>query len=63
MEVIAPTFTLVLHALILLSAERVSVHIEKQEVPHLTQAECVYWMKEWRKGGPSHQATCVREGK
>jgi hypothetical protein len=58
-----PLFTLIATSLILLSAERVSVHIERQEVPHLTQAECHYWMKAWRAKGPAYQAACVPEGK
>jgi hypothetical protein len=58
-----PLFTLIATSLILLSAERVNVHIERQEVKGLTQAECFYWRDQWRNGGPSHQAACVREEK
>jgi hypothetical protein len=56
-----PLFTLIATSLILLSAERVHVHIEKQEVPHLTKAECHYWRDQWRKGGPAYQAACIQE--
>jgi hypothetical protein len=56
-----PLFTLIATSLILLSAERVNVHIEKQEVQHLTKAECHYWRDQWRAKGPRYQASCQPE--
>lgn len=55
------TFTLILTSLILLSTERVSVHVEQTKVEHLSQADCEYWAKVWRADGPQHQAACKME--
>lgn len=55
------TFTLLLTSLILLSTERVSVHVEQTKVEHLSKAECEHWAKVWRAEGPQHQARCWAE--
>lgn len=55
------TFTLLLTSLILLSTERVSVHVEQTKVEHLSKAECEYWAKVWKSEGPHHQARCWGE--
>lgn len=54
-------FTLILTSLIVLSTERVAVHVEQTKVEHLSEALCKHERDQWRKRGPAYQASCVKE--
>lgn len=56
-------FTLLLTSLIVLSTERVAVHVETMKVEHLSEALCKSERDQWRKKGPGYQATCVPENR